>query len=639
LRAFRLLLPVFALFVASFTSFAQTLPQNPQPTCVASSTTFNSWFASGNPTVNGVVNPANSITFQPNNNCDFYLWSHQMLLWMLSPAPSNYGGAGRVMDSNVFYDVTTTINGKRYFVPHTIFPSSATAQDKALKMVNVRPAKPGPNGLPAVIDRKGNIIEVLPAAVSPNNKPLLRTQAGKLVEAARVTVGPDKKAIFHDANGKVIAQPKLNIPANLKGARVGVRFFTTDNTPIIVGADGTVFDVSPAQAGGSAVLLTQTAATPDSAVVYYTILANDVYAFFASGVNSGAITGPPAFPTGGAPGPLFPTSQQGLDQIQTYAGQTFPDGIALTVEIKLSWVDISAVQNPANYITAPAFVPTYDTTTNPAKWTPTGQQRFTTLALVGVHFVGSVTNHPEMVWSTFEHFGNAPLGQYQYNNNASPSQTVTMPINNAGTWLFSTSNPGPINVAHATYSQPNIVGANNFNVSPSDTQLVYPFGVSPNTTPPNQEDATPAAANTEVLSSDVSVLSQIPNGDVRTNYYLIGSTWTFGGYSPTGEYGFPASNTGNGAEIGTNRLANSTMETYHQAATSINPPQGSGSNCFGNCHTDATTGHKATTDVSHIFSKMQPLGTTPAFVTDAPPPHVIPTLTLKRATKPTTKKQ
>jgi hypothetical protein len=346
-------------------------------------------------------------------------------------------------------------------------------------------------------------------------------------------------------------------------------------------------------------------------------VANDVYAYYASQINS---QNPP-------PTALFPTTQADLNSIQTYAGQTFPDGIALAVEVKLSWVDVSAVQNPGNYITSPAFVPTYDTS-NPAKWVPTGE-KFTTLALVGVHFVGSVNNHPEMVWSTFEHFGDSPVGQYQYTNTS--GQTITVPANSAGTWLFSTSNSsGPFNVAHANYqTPPNITGSNGFNVSPSDTQLVYQFGVAP-TGVPNQEDATPAAANTEVLSSDNSVLGQIPSGDVRANYYFIGSTWTFGGYAPTGQYN-PTTNNGNGSEIGTNRLANSTMETYHQA--SVNPPS-SGSNCFS-CHDDTSTGHKATTAVSHIFSDMLPLGSVPAAsATDAPPPHVHPT-----ATKPATTKK
>ncbi len=49
---------------------AQTIPSDPMqnPDCVVSSTTFNGWFASGTPTVNGVVNPADSIAFQPNSS-------------------------------------------------------------------------------------------------------------------------------------------------------------------------------------------------------------------------------------------------------------------------------------------------------------------------------------------------------------------------------------------------------------------------------------------------------------------------------------------------------------------------------------------------------------------------------------------
>lgn len=614
MRAPRLLLPVIALLIASSLS-GQTLPSDPQVTCPTPGTTLNiaQWFESGSVSVNGIVNPANSITFQPANNCNFYLWSHQMLLWLLSPGPSTYGGSGRVFDSGVFYDVSEpNSQGKRYFIPHNTFPVTATAQQKARRMVNLRPAKPGPNGLPAVIDRHGNIIEVVPSSMGPNNRPMLLNSAGKSVEAARVTV-QNGRAVFQDASGKTIAQPKLNIPSRLRGARVGQRFFTNENMPIIVGRDGVVFDVSPAQAGGAGVLLSQNAS-----VVYYSILANDVFTYFASGVNSGAINAN-----------TFPVSQTDLNVIQQYAGQTFPDGEALAVEVKLSWVDISAVQNPQSYITSPAIVPTYDTS-NPKQWVPTGE-RFTTLALVGVHFVGSVNNHPEMVWSTFEHFGNSPNGQYQYTN--TNGSTITVPASSAGSWLFSASNStGPFNVAHADYQNPPYIEGSpipnqpgqSFDVSPSDTQRVYAFGVAPNFVP-NQEDATPAAANTEVIASDNAVLGQLPTADVRSNYFFVGSTWTFGGYSPTGQYGVPSTNTGNGAEIGTNRLANSTMETYQQADTSINPPPGAGSNCFS-CHTDGGTGQKATVEVSHIFTDMLPLGSVPTFSpTDAPPPHVIPT--------------
>src|SRR5215470_14371089 len=79
---------------------AQPLPSDPQQTCV--------------------VNPANSIAFQPTNNCAFYLWAHQMFLWLTSPAPSIYGPGAHVFDSSVFYDVSIPdAQGNRHLIPHT----------------------------------------------------------------------------------------------------------------------------------------------------------------------------------------------------------------------------------------------------------------------------------------------------------------------------------------------------------------------------------------------------------------------------------------------------------------------------------------------------------------------------------------
>jgi hypothetical protein len=618
MRSLRLLLPVVALLIGSFPASSQNLPQDAKPTCVASSQMFNSWFQSGSVSANGVVNPANSLNLDTSSNCNFYLWSQQMFLWLTSPAPASYGGSGRVFDSGVFYDVSEpNAQGKRYFIPHVIIPPDAPPAARARRMVNLRPAKPGPNGFPAVLDRRGHIIEVVPANFGPNRRPLVLNEAGGKAEVARVSIAADRRAVFHDAAGQVIPNPKLHLPRNLHGARIGQRFFTAEGNPVIVGEDGVVFDVSPAQAGGAGVLLAQ-----NSSVVYYTILANDVYTYFTSGVNSGKISAT-----------QFPTTQADLDTIQSYAGQTFSDANALAVEVKLSWVDVSAVQDPSAYITTPAFVPTWNTS-NPKLWTPSGE-RLTTLALVGVHFVGSAKGHPEMIWSTFEHVGNSPNGSYQYVNQS--NQTVTIPASSAGTWIFSASNSsGPFNVVHADYQNPpDIEGSTasgpQFDVSPSDTQRVYPFGVAP-TGVPNQIDPTPAAANTELVSINDSVAGQLSNGDVRANYFFVGSTWTFGGYAPTGQYD-PTTNNGSGAEIGTNRLANSTMETYQQSSSG-NP---SGSNCFS-CHTDGTVspGTPVTTDISHIFSDMLPLGTftAKASPTDASPQRVIPTASKTRPERP-----
>ena len=54
----------------------------------------------------------------------------------------------------------------------------------------------------------------------------------------------------------------------------------------------------------------------------------------------------------------------------------------------------------------------------------------------------------------------------------------------------------------------------------------------------------------------------IPAGDVRSNYYLAGATWTIGGGAPLAA---PPSPTSPGArQVGTSMLAGSTMETYQQ---------------------------------------------------------------------------
>ena len=79
-------------------------------------------------------------------------------------------------------------------------------------------------------------------------------------------------------------------------------------------------------------------------------------------------------------------------------------------------------------------------------------------------------------------------------------------------------------------------------------------------------------------------------GDVRKNYIMIGATWTIDGKRPAGSN-----------EVGTNTLANSTMETFKQNI-----------NCFG-CHTGPASdpnvmlGDANGGGLSHIWGKINPL--------------------------------
>ena len=432
-----------------------------------------------------------------------------------------------------------------------------------------------------MIDRKGRTIEITDAQLSPKGKPLVLGPNGK-VEISKITRDAStKKVKFLDAAGKVIANPKPVLTARLKTARVGQRFFTTDGTPIVVDSTGTLMDVSPEQAGSvSAVLLSQS-----NSLIFYTIAVNDVYAWFLTGVANGAIN----------TNNQFPTTASDLTQITNYAttyGVTLTDANALAIEVKMSWVDASTISNPGSYITMQAEVPVYNTSSTQT-W-PQTTTRTATLALLGVHVVGSSNGHPEMLWATFEHFGNSANAPYQYVNTS--GSTTTVPQNTSGPWLFTTTNSSSgFNVPNANYvNAPAITAQPNQTISGSNTLRQNAFGVAP-VGVPNQNDATPAIANTEVLSLNNSVLGQLSNGDMRQNYYFLGTTWTNGGAPPTSP--FPVG----GNEIGTSYLSNSTMETYQQWMGTSNP----GNNCL-DCHQSGST-TITTTAVSHIYSFLVPL--------------------------------
>ena len=577
-------------------AFAQPLPPDPQQTCTAN---IAPWFVSGSVTLNGAVNPADSLTLNTSNNCNFYLWSEQMFLWLTSPASSIYGGSGRVFQSPVFFGVVASGNNY-YFVPQFPFPPFPPGESagvgkapssklppltgaKAMKHMAaaLRPAKRGPHGLPTVIDRKGRTYEVVDAQRSVKGSPIVLSRSGTPTAVSKVAVDEQRHVTFFDAAGNVIPQPKPVIDPKLKGARVAQRFFTSATTAVFVDSSGSALDVSPEQAGSiAAVLLAQS-----NAVVYYTIAVNDVYAWFLTGMANGAIN----------TNNQFPTTQSDLDQIVNYAGKygvTLSDANALAIEVKMSWVDASTLPNPGDYVTMQATVPVYNTSSSQS-WPQTGT-RLVTLALLGVHVVGSSNGHPEMLWATFEHFGNTPNAAYQYVNTA--GATTTVPQSTSGKWvLTSSSSSGPFNVAHANYLNPPTINAQSGQtISPSDTLRQNAFGVAP-VGIPNQNDATPAIANTEVLALNNSVLAQLVNGDIRRNYYFLGTTWTFGGAPPTTP--FPVG----GNEIGTSYLSNSTMETYQQWMGTTNP----GNNCL-DCH-QSSSSSISNTEVSHIFPFLVPL--------------------------------
>jgi hypothetical protein len=121
-----------------------------------------------------------------------------------------------------------------------------------------------------------------------------------------------------------------------------------------------------------------------------------------------------------------------------------------------------------------------------------------------------------------------------------------------------------------------IVANTGFTISPGDLLRVMPWGLP----------GSNATGNSQVLTINNIVRSVLDAADVRRNYIQTGTTWTPFGSKPTGSN-----------SVGTNVLANTTMETFTQGA--------SGS-CFS-CHVDINPGSVVTTSTSHIFSDLAPL--------------------------------
>lgn len=185
----------------------------------------------------------------------------------------------------------------------------------------------------------------------------------------------------------------------------------------------------------------------------------------------------------------------------------------------------------------------------------------------------------EMVWGTFEHLGNAPSAAYSYNSTTGPK---TVPQNTAGTWLFTPNGAGqPFNLTHASWDEPTgaIVGVPAGSpVTPTPVLRTNPWGMP----------GASAGSNTQIIGVNASAIAQLIGGDIRRNYFQLGTTWTINGQAPN-----------NFNQVGTNHLANATIETFVQADPFSSPPN-PGLNCFS-CHgTNSVL-------VSHVYTDLKPL--------------------------------
>lgn len=221
--------------------------------------------------------------------------------------------------------------------------------------------------------------------------------------------------------------------------------------------------------------------------------------------------------------------------------ETFPVG---ALELKVSWINIDAIAKAQqqNYFTTKAAV-----------LNSNGQYVEKTMALLGMHVVGVVKNHPEFIWATFEHKDMAPVYDKKTNSVTAENEMLfyekgtTSGINGIR-WDTIAKKPFLQNKAFILYEYgvPKVLNTDAFMAT---------------------SQAEPANFN-NIANINKCVASNLK--DVFRNYFYNGSIWlNFDGVSPEGQVKAIVTRDISSAlpdslARGSVNLANITMETYTQ---------------------------------------------------------------------------
>ena len=176
----------------------------------------------------------------------------------------------------------------------------------------------------------------------------------------------------------------------------------------------------------------------------------------------------------------------------------FPVG---SLELKTSWVDINALSDTSSYFVTEALI--------------NGVQ--TTVALLGMHVVGVVENHPEFVWATFEHDALAPYYDW---SKATP--TTDAPITSDVDYPFFNKDN--------TATVKNVTSGNGIY---TDVFSIYKYGtpveinyIDNLNVQVYMETSQNGSDNFNNISMiNESAKSQLSSGEVWKNYFYNGSLW------------------------------------------------------------------------------------------------------------------
>lgn len=241
----------------------------------------------------------------------------------------------------------------------------------------------------------------------------------------------------------------------------------------------------------------------------------------------------------------------------TYAAvsptQNFPVG---AMEFKYSWRIVDAADDASKFYTVPAEIfllkETVDSNGKTIIVPDPDNAANVTVALVGVHVVGVVQDHPEFIWATFEHVDNAP------DLPTDMSQQSPDPVSDRD-WTFYHANTPAKDANQNPIATLKLDPATQMLSPTVDVFRAFAFGGGE---PSNVDN---------LKSLNTSVQANVVAGTVWENYFMVGSVW-----------GAPNNlmpNSTVNPQIGSTSLANATMETFDQSFPFVN--------CFA-CHN--TTG-------------------------------------------------
>lgn len=233
------------------------------------------------------------------------------------------------------------------------------------------------------------------------------------------------------------------------------------------------------QAGSNGVLMSNAAFNGQTDTIYYGIYANDILLKAANSFKKIMLTDPPNLNN----------------------DYVFPVG---SLEVKTAWVEASSIPSGqlSSYFTTNAYI--------------TSKSKSTTVALLGVHVVGVVINHPEFIWATFEH--NAMAGYYDWTDTTADNDVpVTV---DESVLFFAKGDTATIdNIQYDTITTP---------YTTENVFTVFQFGIPRtvgNVIMPNlSQDSTTNISNYDnIVSLNECVSAELT--DVWKNYFYNGSIW------------------------------------------------------------------------------------------------------------------